>query len=114
MASAPFEIPLTSTTLPDILRERAIAQPRLPACAFLDADGNEAAALDYGELDQRARCVGAVLQALEARGRRALLLYPPGLEFVVGYLGCLYAGAIAVPVDATSPKRPSKRLLGIA
>jgi acyl-CoA synthetase (AMP-forming)/AMP-acid ligase II len=26
-----------------------------------------------------------------------LLLHPPGLEFVAGFFGCLYAGAVAVP-----------------
>src|SRR5688572_27403906 len=36
-------------------------------------------------------------------GQRALLLYPPGLDFVAGFFGCLYAGAIAVP--AYPPRR---------
>ncbi|MEO1693572.1 MAG: AMP-binding protein, partial [Cyanobacteria bacterium J06631_6] len=35
---------------------------------------------------------------LNMMGERALLLYPPGLEFIAAFLGCLYAGVIAVPV----------------
>ena len=93
---------------------RAIAQPKRRACSFIDSEGNESEILDNIELDRRARCVGAALQGFEARGRRALLLHPPGLDFVAAYLGCLYSGTIAVPVEATSPKRPSNRLLGIA
>ena len=29
---------------------------------------------------------------------RALLLYPPGLEFIAAFFGCAYAGIVAVPV----------------
>ena len=32
-----------------------------------------------------------------AAGERALLLYPPGLEFIAAFFGCLYAGVVAVP-----------------
>ena len=31
-------------------------------------------------------------------GERALLLYPPGLDFIAAFFGCLYAGVLAVPV----------------
>lgn len=31
-------------------------------------------------------------------GDRVLLVYPPGLEFIVAFLACLRAGAVAVPV----------------
>ena len=30
-------------------------------------------------------------------GDRVLMVYPPGLEFAVAFLGCLYAGVTAVP-----------------
>jgi 8-amino-7-oxononanoate synthase/acyl carrier protein len=36
-------------------------------------------------------------------GERALLLYPPGLDFVTGFFGCLIAGVTAVP--AYPPRR---------
>ncbi len=32
-------------------------------------------------------------------GERVLLAYPPGLDFIEGFLGCLYAGCTAVPTD---------------
>jgi len=32
-----------------------------------------------------------------AEGQRALLLYPPGLQFIAAFFGCLYAKVIAIP-----------------
>ena len=32
------------------------------------------------------------------RGERALLMFPPGLDFIVAFFGCLIAGMIAVPM----------------
>jgi len=37
-----------------------------------------------------------MLQGYGTRDMRALLLYPPGLEFIAAFFGCLYAGVIAV------------------
>jgi acyl-CoA synthetase (AMP-forming)/AMP-acid ligase II len=38
------------------------------------------------------------------------LLYPPGLDFVTAFLGCLYAGTIAVPVELPRRNRNLSRL----
>jgi thioester reductase-like protein len=34
-----------------------------------------------------------------------LLLFPPGLDFIAGFFGCLYAGTIAVPAYPPDPAR---------
>jgi amino acid adenylation domain-containing protein len=39
---------------------------------------------------------------------RALLLFPPGLDFVAAFFGCLYAGVIAVPSYPPAPSRPGR------
>src|SRR6185295_14047079 len=83
-------------TLLQVLRGRALEHPDRPAYTFLAEGEEEDARLTFGELDARARALGARLQRLGLAGERALLLYPPGLEFVSGFLGCLYAGVIAV------------------
>ena len=44
-----------------------------------------------------AMAIGAELQASAAPGQRVLLLFPPGLDFVTAFFGCLYAGVVAVP-----------------
>jgi acyl-CoA synthetase (AMP-forming)/AMP-acid ligase II len=42
--------------------------------------------------------VATALQRMAVPGEHALLLYPPGLEFLAAFFGCLYAGVLAVPV----------------
>lgn len=57
----------------------------------------EEVVITYQELDRRARSIGAFLQQFTKAGDRALLLFPPGLDFIAAYFGCLYARIIAVP-----------------
>jgi acyl-CoA synthetase (AMP-forming)/AMP-acid ligase II len=69
--------------------------------------------LTYGELDHRARCVAAGLLARVTAGDRALLLYPPGVDYLIAFFGCLYAGVIAVPVYPPRPNHHATRLQAI-
>ncbi|GAB1543622.1 fatty acyl-AMP ligase [Scytonema sp. NUACC21] len=95
------------STFIDILRERAMSQPDSTAYIFLNYDEEESESrLTYGVLEQTARAIAAYLQSLRASGERALLLYPPGLEFISAFLGCWYAGV--VPVPAYPPRRNQK------
>jgi acyl-CoA synthetase (AMP-forming)/AMP-acid ligase II/acyl carrier protein len=64
----------------------------------------------YEQLDQRARAIAAMLQDAGAQGERVLLLYPPGIEFIAGFLACLYAGATAVPTYPPDPGRLDRTL----
>ena len=90
-------------TLVDLLRARAATHPDRLAYIFL-ADGEaEEGRVTYGELDRRARAIGAWLQPFAAGEERVLLLYPPGLDYIAAFFGCLYAGA--VPVPAYPPRR---------
>ncbi|MGH9939697.1 MAG: AMP-binding protein, partial [Blastocatellia bacterium] len=73
------------------------------AYTFLADGETEEVRLTYGELDRRARAIGARLNQFVSQGERALLLYPPGLEFIAAFFGCLYAGAVATP--AYPPRR---------
>src|SRR5262249_21567476 len=71
--------------------------PDFTAYTFLaDEEGVEQRAT-YAEMDRRARAVAALLQENARPGDRALLIYAPGLDFVGAFLGCLYAGVVAVP-----------------
>ena len=80
------------------------------------ADGEaEGERLTYAGLDALARAIAARLRESLAPGDRALLLYPPGLEFIAAFFGCLYAGVIAVPAYPPRPKdRSQGRLRAIA
>jgi amino acid adenylation domain-containing protein/non-ribosomal peptide synthase protein (TIGR01720 family) len=96
------------STLIDLLDRRALLGPDELAYTFLaDGEGAELS-LSYGELERRVKAVAALLQRMETAGERALLLYPPGLDYVVAFWGCLYAGVIAVPAY---PPRPNRNLL---
>ncbi|NTG05514.1 non-ribosomal peptide synthetase, partial [Rhizobium rhizogenes] len=54
----------------------------------------------YFDLDRRSRAIAARLYEAGGQQERALLLYPPGLEFIAAFLGCLRSGVIAVPAYA--------------
>jgi amino acid adenylation domain-containing protein/non-ribosomal peptide synthase protein (TIGR01720 family) len=95
-------------TLVDLLRVRARHQPEGRAYTFLTDEGTDESNLTYGELDRQARAIGASLQSTVVPGDRVLLLYPPGLEYIAAFFGCLYAGAIAVPAY---PPRHNRNLL---
>jgi len=56
-------------------------------------------------LHERAQAIGSELQALAAPGDRAMLLFPPGLEFIPAFFGCLYAGIAGVPVACPGRNR---------
>ncbi|MFI7413889.1 fatty acyl-AMP ligase [Streptomyces sp. NPDC049627] len=86
-------------SLVDLVTQHAAHHPDRTAYRYLvsgDADG-ETQELSYGRLADRSRAVAAWLQERGLAGARAMLLYPPGLEFICGYLGCLAAGVVAVP-----------------
>jgi acyl-CoA synthetase (AMP-forming)/AMP-acid ligase II len=85
-------------SLVDVLRHRAGSTPSQRAFTFLADGERESEWLTYGELDERARALATTLidQGI-GRGDRAILLYPPGLEFVCAFFGALYAGVVAVP-----------------
>src|SRR6266446_7340197 len=85
------------TSLVDLLRYRATRQPNDRAYIFLSDQGHEESVLTFAELDQRASDVAAQL-AHGQIGDRALLLFGPGLDFIIAYFGCLLAGVIAVPM----------------
>src|SRR6476661_3579125 len=102
-----------AATLAAVLRLRAGREPGRPAYTFLQDGEAEAGHLSYGELDGQARAIAAALGRVCARGDRALLLFPPGLEFVAAFFGCLYAGVVAVPAYPPRSPRMLPRLRAI-
>jgi acyl-CoA synthetase (AMP-forming)/AMP-acid ligase II len=101
-------------SLVDLLRAKAADDPDRRAFTFLDDNEEEAASLTFRELEDRACALGAMLQRIGASGSRALLLYPPGLDFVAAFLGCLYGGVAAVPAYPPRSNRTLPRLRAIA
>jgi 8-amino-7-oxononanoate synthase/acyl carrier protein len=108
---APFSPP--TTTLIDSLRYWTEQQPQEVAYYFTDGE-NEETSLTYEQFDRHARAIAARLSDLGLAGERALLLYPPGLEFIVAWFGCLYAGVIAVPAYPPRRNRNMQRIEAIS
>ncbi len=102
-----------SETLLHLLQRRAQQQPDGEAYTFLIDGDRQTATLTYRELDSRARSIGAELQRISRSGERALLLYPPGLEYIAAFFGCLYAGRVAVPVYPPQRRRSLGRVKAI-
>ena len=96
----------------NILTYRAQHQSNKQAYIFLKDGETESVSLTYGQLNKQASLIASYLQ--HRQGERALLLYPPGLEFITAFLGCLYAGIIAVPVYPPRRNQKLYRLLSIA
>jgi acyl-CoA synthetase (AMP-forming)/AMP-acid ligase II len=105
--------PVTTETLVDLLRQRAADQPHATAYSFVSDSPAQPKSLSYAALDRRARTIAARLQALDAQGQRALLLYQPGLDYLAAFFGCLYAGVIAVPAYPPSNNRAAPRIQAI-
>jgi acyl-CoA synthetase (AMP-forming)/AMP-acid ligase II len=85
-------------SLVEMLRYRSLHYGNSRAYTFLADGETESAALTYAQLDRRACAIAAALADRGARpGNRAILLYPPGLDFITAFFGALYAGVIAVP-----------------
>lgn len=92
-------------SLVDVLQWRAQHQSGQTAYRFLTDGENNEVVLSYEQLDQRARSIGALLQANIKAGDRAILLFPPGSDFIAAYLGCLYAKVLAIPSYPPHPAR---------
>jgi acyl-CoA synthetase (AMP-forming)/AMP-acid ligase II len=107
----------TGVSLVELLRSRSAEQPHDVAYTFLRDGEDESEWITYEALDRRSRAIAARLQARCRAGDRALLLYPPGLEFISAFFACLYARVVAVPAyppNLTRADRAVQRLRAIA
>lgn len=93
---------------------RAMDKGHKPLMTFLGEDGSRDSLLTFKGLDASARAIAALLTSKGLRGKNVLLLYAPGLEYIKGFFGCLYAGAIAVPAYPPMGAKDLERLANIA
>ncbi|MEZ4242059.1 MAG: fatty acyl-AMP ligase, partial [Myxococcota bacterium] len=88
----------------DVVQFRAADSPERTAFTFLRRDGppDEIA---YGALAARVEGVAAAIAAQSSEGDRVLLMFRPGIDYIVAFLACLHAGRIAVPAYPPHPAR---------
>ncbi|MFI6174130.1 beta-ketoacyl synthase N-terminal-like domain-containing protein [Nonomuraea sp. NPDC051191] len=110
-------------TLLDLLSWRAERDRGQRAFVFLDddpagaverSDRADLEEIGYAELDRRARTIAIWLLGVSRPGERALLFYPPGIDYIAVFFGCLYAGVVAVPAYPPQPNRRIRRIEAMA
>ena len=90
---------------------RANADPGLPLYSYL-ADDKEKS-LSAAEMVAKAMAIGGCLQKLGMAGKPVLLACRPGLDAIAGFFGCIFAGAIAVPLPRPGRKGKNERAKAI-
>jgi acyl-CoA synthetase (AMP-forming)/AMP-acid ligase II len=100
-------------SLTHVVDYRAFNQSEQIAYTFLSLSNGERQkkCLTYKQLKNQAQSLAFSLQNLGYSDReRALLLYSPGIEYIIAFFGCLYAGIVPVPVYPPRPNRSLSRL----
>ena len=76
-------------------------------------DNGERSQISFKELHQRALSISQYLSDELRPGTRVVLLFPPGLEYIQAFLGCLYAGVVAVPLYPPQSKKHAGRVITV-
>lgn len=104
---------MAPNTIVSCLQQRAASQSDVPVFSFLENKQDSPSVITFSQLDDRARLIASLLCQENATGKNTLLLYPPGLEYIAAFMGCLYAGTVAVPAYPPRFSRSTNRLEAI-
>lgn len=88
------------------LEELACEHPDKTLYSYLDVNGDPIQSYTYASFLHRVQAIGDHLRTSGrfAAGDRLLLAYPPGLEMICAFFGCVRAGLIPVPVYPPSSR----------
>ncbi|MFT7681749.1 MAG: acyl-CoA synthetase (AMP-forming)/AMP-acid ligase II [Moritella dasanensis] len=90
-----------------LILKYADTQPTHLACAFVDKKNK--VELTYQELAEKVKCRASLLLEHDLVGQPVALIFPAGIEFVVDFIACLYAGVIAVPLNLARNEKMFER-----
>jgi acyl-CoA synthetase (AMP-forming)/AMP-acid ligase II len=102
-----------ASTLAAVLRRHGATIRDRVALTYLERGESPCDQATFGDLDISARQIAGFLFEAGLVGKPVLLAIGPGLDFVRCFLGCLYAGVLAVPVPALSQRRGRARIAAI-
>uniref|UniRef100_A0A8D3CDG1 DMAP1-binding domain-containing protein n=1 Tax=Scophthalmus maximus TaxID=52904 RepID=A0A8D3CDG1_SCOMX len=88
----------------DVLQWRAQATPDHPLFLVLNAKGTVASTASCLQLHKRAERVAVALMGRLNTGDHVALVYPPGIDLIATFYGCLYAGCVPVTVRPPHPQ----------
>ncbi len=100
----PPQLP-TDTTLCRVLLRHAQQRTEQLACTFVNCETGDQQQVPWGQLIDRAQGIARDLLDRQLQGQRVVLAYPAGPDFFASFLGCLYAGAIAIPIKPPTSRR---------
>ncbi|HWU86520.1 MAG TPA: amino acid adenylation domain-containing protein, partial [Kofleriaceae bacterium] len=98
------------SNLVELLEQRAAERSQGTGFTFLVDGERQEAHLSFGDLHRNACAIAALLQSKVPAGARVVLLYPPGLDYISAFFGCLYGGFVAVPAYPPNPARLARTL----
>jgi acyl-CoA synthetase (AMP-forming)/AMP-acid ligase II len=98
-------------TIIEYLHHHVSIKPNDVAFSFLPSKTEPLTELTFKEFWSEASSVANFLKSKVKVGDKVLLLYPPNIDYVVTFYGCLLAGVIAVP--APLPKNNSTQVINI-
>ncbi|XP_049292773.1 disco-interacting protein 2 isoform X2 [Anopheles funestus] len=89
-----------------VLRWRANSSPDHVLYTLLNSKGAVAKTLTCSELHKRAEKIAALLQERGKvnPGDHVALIFPPGLDLICAFYGCLYLGAVPVTIRPPHPQ----------
>jgi long chain fatty acid CoA FadD26 len=93
--------PLIESSIPALLERRAQQQPDDVAFTFIDYEVDPAGfaeSLTWSQIHRRSRVIADEVSRCGSVGDRVAIAAPQGLEYIVGFLGALEAGRVAVPL----------------
>ncbi|WP_052433445.1 fatty acyl-AMP ligase [Streptacidiphilus carbonis] len=85
-------------TIVEVLRHRARLHGDQPLYGFLDSEAELTESLSYASLLRRAAGLARLLLELGLSGRRVLLGFPQGPEFIVAFFAANIAGVVPIPI----------------
>ncbi|OXM44094.1 AMP-binding protein [Amycolatopsis thailandensis] len=101
----------SSPTVLGALRRLCSVEPARLLFTWVGDDGRDAGTLTAGGLGEATDKIATALRGWGLRaGDRAVLVYPPGLDFIAAFTGCLAAGVVPVPVYPPDPTRPGRSM----
>ncbi|KAK4337153.1 hypothetical protein RND71_043371 [Anisodus tanguticus] len=88
----------------EILKWRAATSPNHNLFTLLNSKGSESTTLTCSQLHKRAERIACLLMEKGKinTGDHVALVYPPGIDLICAFYGCLYVGAVPVTIRPPS------------
>ncbi|MES2825582.1 MAG: AMP-binding protein, partial [Pseudomonadota bacterium] len=94
----------------NFLTAHAQANPNGIAFTFIEDDGAKHQ-ISFSDLHRAAQSISTCLTGKVKSGEAVVLLFPQGLEYIQAFLGCLYAGIVAVPLYPPKSRNHAERVI---